>query len=120
MNLRLSDFSIAQKIALACVVPLLGLAAFAGLAVFEARAKTAAAGEVLAATELAEQASSVVHELQKERGMSAGFVVSKGKDFAAELPVQRQAADGRVAALLGAAAATRQAGALGARLKAAL
>ena len=47
MTLRLSDFSIAQKIALACVVPLLGLAVFAGMAVFEARAKTAAAGDSL-------------------------------------------------------------------------
>jgi methyl-accepting chemotaxis protein len=34
--------------------------------------------------------SAVVHELQKERGMSAGFIGSKGAKFAAELPRQRE------------------------------
>ena len=35
----------------------------------------------------------VAHELQKERGMSAGFLSSKGSKFADRLPTQRQAAD---------------------------
>ena len=39
-----------------------------------------------------------IHELQKERGMSAGFVASKGQQFSAELPSQRQASDGRMRA----------------------
>jgi methyl-accepting chemotaxis protein len=119
MTLRFSDVGIAQKIALACLVPLLGLAIFAGSAVIEARQKAAAARDVLAAAELAEKASLVVHELQRERGMSAGFVGSKGKDFAGELPVQRKASDGRIDALRSTTGATLQAGTLGARLTAA-
>src|SRR3954469_2959114 len=115
MTLRFSDVSIAQKIAFACLVPLLGLAIFAGSAVFEAQQKAAAARDVLAAAELAEKASLAAHELQRERGMSAGFLGSKGKDFAAELPVQRQASDGRVDALRRASVAATHAGALGAR-----
>jgi methyl-accepting chemotaxis protein len=35
----------------------------------------------------------LAHELQKERGMSAGFLGSKGGKFAAELPEQRKASD---------------------------
>ena len=122
MALRLADFSIAQKIAFACLVPLIGLAIFAGAMVVEARQKAAAADEVLAATALAEGASLAVHELQRERGMSVGFVASKGATFAAELPKQREETDRRVKAFhdaVGAAGSALRAGALGARLEAA-
>ena len=98
MTLRLADFSIAKKIAFACLVPLTGLAIFAGSMVLEARQKAAAADEVLAATALAEGASLAVHELQRERGMSVGFVASKGAIFAAELPKQREETDRSVKA----------------------
>jgi len=37
--------------------------------------------------------SNVVHELQKERGLSAGFIGSKGARFAAELTSQRDLTD---------------------------
>lgn len=39
------------------------------------------------------QANALVHELQKERGMTAGFLASKGKVFNAELMAQRQKSD---------------------------
>ena len=41
----------------------------------------------------------LVHELQKERGMSAGFLGSGGAKFAAELPEQRKAGDAALARL---------------------
>ena len=41
----------------------------------------------------------VAHELQKERGMSAGFLSSKGSKFADRLPPQRQASDVAIAQL---------------------
>jgi methyl-accepting chemotaxis protein len=122
MTLRLSDFSIALKIAFACLVPLLGLAAFAGAMVIEARGKAAAAEEVLGATALAQAASVAAHELQRERGMSVGFVASKGVNFAAELPKQREETDRRVKAFrdaTGAASEAMRGGGLGARLEAA-
>lgn len=37
--------------------------------------------------------SDAVHEMQKERGMSAGYLGSAGKNFRAELPSQRNALD---------------------------
>ncbi len=36
-------------------------------------------------------ASQLTHEVQKERGMSAGYLGSQGKNFANDLPAQRQA-----------------------------
>ncbi|AFL73234.1 nitrate- and nitrite sensing domain-containing protein [Thiocystis violascens] len=41
----------------------------------------------------------VAHELQKERGMTAGFLSSQGTKFADRLPTQRQASDAAIAHL---------------------
>ena len=48
-------------------------------------------------TELAVSAGNVVHELQKERGLSAGFIGSKGARFANELREQRRLSDQAIA-----------------------
>ncbi|MCU7376730.1 nitrate- and nitrite sensing domain-containing protein [Paucibacter sp. O1-1] len=40
--------------------------------------------------------SALVHELQKERGMSAGFIGSKGQSFNDALPSQRNQTDSRI------------------------
>ncbi|MDX9767058.1 MAG: methyl-accepting chemotaxis protein [Ectothiorhodospiraceae bacterium] len=50
-------------------------------------------------TALSVHAGSVVHELQKERGMTAGFIASRGVNFAGELPAQREATDRSLAGL---------------------
>ena len=46
---------------------------------------------------LADNASALVHELQKERGMSAGFLGSKGAKFKNEIGKQRALVDNRFA-----------------------
>lgn len=43
--------------------------------------------------EVSTKAGALVHELQKERGMSSGFLTSKGEKFAAELTTQRNETD---------------------------
>lgn len=43
--------------------------------------------------EFANVGASLIHELQKERGMSAGYVGSKGAKFVSELSAQRQLTD---------------------------
>ncbi|TDF37612.1 chemotaxis protein [Alteromonadaceae bacterium M269] len=48
---------------------------------------------------LVEQSSNLVHELQKERGMSAGYLGSNGQSFKSELPKQRQLTDNNIAGL---------------------
>ena len=40
--------------------------------------------------------SQLVHEMQKERGMSAGFIGSKGKSFARQIQEQRRLTDARL------------------------
>lgn len=99
MTLKFADLKIGFKIAIACLVPLAGLIGISAFAVYDAWSNQRAALEVLAATDLAEDASLVIHELQKERGMSAGFIASKGQQFTSELPPQRQATDARIQAL---------------------
>jgi len=98
MGLRLADIRISTKISIASIVPIAGLALFASFSLFQAWSEAASARAVLKAAGLAESVSLTIHELQKERGMSAGFVASKGQQFAAELPAQRQASDGRIRA----------------------
>ena len=45
---------------------------------------------------LAVKSSNLVHEFQKERGMTAGFIGSSGKKFADTLPGQRQSTNSRL------------------------
>ncbi|MCW8952186.1 MAG: bacteriohemerythrin, partial [Rhodospirillales bacterium] len=48
--------------------------------------------------DFAPRISGLVHEMQKERGNSAGFIGSKGAKFSAELAAQRKVTDGTLAA----------------------
>ncbi len=49
--------------------------------------------QISAIERTANATSALVHELQKERGLSAGFIGSKGAKFAAELGTQRKLTD---------------------------
>ena len=57
------------------------------------------ARQIKAISEVAIATSTLAHELQKERGLSAGFISSQGQKFAGELQTQRVATDARVDAL---------------------
>ncbi|GAA5314818.1 MAG: methyl-accepting chemotaxis protein [Candidatus Pelagadaptatus aseana] len=48
---------------------------------------------------LLEKSMALTHEMQKERGMSAGFISSSGNKFSSELPRQRQLVDQALADL---------------------
>ena len=48
-------------------------------------------------TDFAVRISALVHETQKERGRTAGFLGASGKEFREELTAQRKLTDGRVA-----------------------
>jgi len=54
---------------------------------------------IAAISDVAVAASALVHELQKERGLSAGFIGSKGEKFKDALTRQRQDSDARRKAL---------------------
>ncbi len=95
----LSNRPIGLRIAVALLLPVLGLVFFAGAMVLERRAVMAemAALERLAA--VAPDISAVVHELQKERGASTGFIGAKGGAFASPLDAQRRETDAAIGRL---------------------
>jgi len=50
-------------------------------------------GDVEQMVKMSVEISSLVHEIQKERGTTAGFLASKGKKFGAEIVTQRKLTD---------------------------
>lgn len=71
-------------------VPMLG---FATNELYSSRQNWTSASQIEQLAEFAPVLSAVVHELQKERGRSAGFIGSEGTKFADTLPKQRKDTD---------------------------
>ncbi|MDQ6958335.1 MAG: methyl-accepting chemotaxis protein [Mariprofundaceae bacterium] len=87
------NFSVKQKLMLMVLPVLLGLIAFSGNQVMSSWGTLNEMKSFQTVAKLGVAASALVHELQKERGMSAGFVGSHGKKFADKLPLQRKNVD---------------------------
>jgi hemerythrin-like metal-binding protein len=90
---RLDRFKVSSRIALLALIPvaLLGMqiANLISSGLDDIRTKD----NLIATVDIGVRTSSVIHELQKERGGSALFLGSKGTQFAAELTTQRTATD---------------------------
>ena len=87
------NIRIGNRLLLAMALPVAGLLVYAGIVMTD---RFGEQQEMQALNELAQLAptvSALVHELQKERGQSAGFIASNGKKFADALPKQRQTSD---------------------------
>jgi methyl-accepting chemotaxis protein len=93
--MRLSILSFKAKLVLMLLPALLGLLFFSGGALLEKRAAMRDMAELKILVELGGKASALIHEIQVERGLSAGFLSSRGERFAPELAAQRQLADRR-------------------------
>jgi len=92
----LDHLKLRDKLLLMVAVPLLGLLYFALGSTWE---KYRLSQEMTALDSLAgvsTRIGALAHELQKERGMSAGLLGSRGANFANELPVQHAEADRRL------------------------
>ncbi|MEO0514051.1 MAG: methyl-accepting chemotaxis protein [Planctomycetota bacterium] len=93
--------SIKLKLTLLAAIPLLVIAAM-GLNSTLANHQTAREmKDIQRLADLAVHVSAMVHETQKERGRTAGFLGSKGTKFSAELGDQRKLADTRIAQVRG-------------------
>jgi methyl-accepting chemotaxis protein len=90
---RLADLPIWSRIAIVCLIPLMAFTGFAGKEMLEKRSQSQAADSASALIEVAPLISGLIHELQKERGSSVGFVSSKGQALAEALRDQRPATD---------------------------
>lgn len=91
----LSRFSLKTRIALAVLLPMLAYLGMAGNTLIQENAERAEARSIGHLAQLAPQVSNLVHELQKERGNSAGFIGSKGAAFKDQLAAQRKTTDGK-------------------------
>ncbi|HEX04482.1 MAG TPA: hypothetical protein ENH10_04910, partial [Bacteroidetes bacterium] len=90
-----ADMSIRQKLTLLLALPIIGLCLFATMIV---NSQLTTVHEMETVGDLVEFSISVgnlVHETQKERGMSAGFLGGDGVEFRDALSTQRENVDAR-------------------------
>ena len=89
-----SGLRISTRIALALALPILGLLGFSGHKVLIQFQVSAQMDQLRDMAELAPDASALVHELQKERGNSAGYIGTGGdEEFRQRLEQQRRQTD---------------------------
>jgi len=91
--MNISNLSFRKKIISLLALPMLGFLWLSLTSIVENIAVKNEMSTITPLTELAVVYSELVHELQKERGMTAGFLGSKGTKFANELKNQRQNTD---------------------------
>ncbi|MGG7566296.1 methyl-accepting chemotaxis protein [Rhodovulum sp. DZ06] len=107
----LKRLSIFQRVALAAIVPLLGVFAFAAVELGELYEQTNELQTATTAAQALPQYTAFTHAMQAERGISASFIASgRGEELRVRLAKRRQATDGKrrdLGAALAAAAEKR-------------
>lgn len=97
----LNNLKIRNKLVLMMFFPLAGLMYFASNGVIDKYRVSEDMKDLQLLSDLAVRISALVHETQKERGRTAGYLGAKGKKFVSELPAQRSSTDKRIADLRG-------------------
>jgi methyl-accepting chemotaxis protein len=90
------NFSIKTKIAIIILLPMCGYLATAGLNLATTYAQLRSDKSIINLVEFSGQISMLVHELQKERGASSGFLASNGQKFGDILKRQWTTTDDKV------------------------
>lgn len=98
--IKLDELKLSTRLVAILVLPLAGLLWFGVQGSLKLHEVSVAMGEMENLSALATRISSLVHETQKERGMTAGFLGSKGEKFSSELKGQRGIVDGKAAELV--------------------
>ena len=111
----MKNTKIGTRIIMAMILPVMGLLVFSGMVVVDKNRVSSDLADLQELATLAPSISALVHEMQKERGASAGYIGSKGRKFIQKLPAQRLHTD-RKHAMLKAALAKFNAAAFGTRL----
>ena len=96
----LSKFSIKQKLISIMMIPLTVVILLSAKLAYNAYIETTNLQKIEKIVILSTKIGAMVHETQKERGMTAGFLGSKGQKFVEALPRQRQNANAKKEALL--------------------
>jgi methyl-accepting chemotaxis protein len=97
MSNRQSQAKIATRLALAIALPILAVLLMSGLVISKQLQTVRQANQLQALSHFSSRISDLVHELQKERGMSALFIGSRGQQMGTELQAQRRDTDGQIA-----------------------
>ncbi len=95
IKMNLTDMSFKQKIIALLTLPILGFLWLSVSAISKGVETTSEMSSLNQLTRLSVVYSELVHELQKERGMTAGFIGSQGTKFVSKLRAQRTSADNR-------------------------
>ena len=83
------------------ILPLLILAGFYAEQIYEADLEKADQSQMTRETSLEQgRVSDLIHDLQRERGYSAGFISSEGANFQQQIREQRNATDDHISAVL--------------------
>ncbi len=91
------NFRMSTKIVVMLVLPVAGMLYFSAsstIGLVETVNKSRNTQQLIL---VSRAAGNLAHELQKERGFSAGFIGSRGANYLADLPRQRQDTDARLA-----------------------
>jgi len=89
----LNNMKLSQKLLLMVMIPVVVMLGFAAVQATSALSLRQTSVQLQSMTSLGIHASNLVHELQKERGMTAGFIGSKGAKFGSKLKGQRRITD---------------------------
>ena len=93
------NLSLKFKILLIVILPLLGYFFVSGTTLVNSYKQLQSYDAIQELSMLSEHISGLVHELQKERGASAGFLSGKGQKFAGKLSSQRSQTDAKKSVL---------------------
>ena len=91
----INNLKIKNKLIFMLIFPIAALLYFALSGVWDKSGQVAEMNNLKILSAIAVKASAVVHETQKERGASALFIGSGGKEFGSELSSQRADTDKR-------------------------
>ena len=89
----LSRLRVGPRVTMTVVLPVVAMLGLSSYLIIEERNQLNQLEVLSALATMGVDLSGVVHQLQKERGRSAGFIASGGKTFAVELPTQRLETD---------------------------
>lgn len=95
----LGNILIKYKLSFVVLVPIMAMMVLTGLKISALQTQAGNQSDIVELMEVSVAASNLVHELQKERGASAGFTGSKGAKFADVLPKQRESTNAKREAL---------------------
>ncbi len=95
----MQNMKLSTRLMLVMLIPVMALLVVSAVVLLDHYKQFKSAERLQTLASIAPSFSALVHEMQKERGMSAGFLASKGAEFASELKTQRSDVDAKLSLL---------------------